>query len=126
MSTLKEDSPVNQTYVRKRKTVTEKAVSKTLLERAWRGNQALQAEVIVLRLSDEKRFRSLVYRDGYDHQSYILSEVWTEVGWKTVTRAPISGSHTERYSYVTRDDHWKMDAIRDGHDAIGLAMNVVP
>lgn len=117
---------MNHSHVQKRKKVSDAVNNKTMLERAWRGQQALQAEVIVMRGSDGRRFRSLVYRDAYDHQSYILVEVWTEVGWKTVTRAPISGSHTERYSYVTRDDCWKADAILDCHDAIDLAMNVVP
>lgn len=98
--------------------------SQIVLERTWRGQQALMAELIVARA--QQRFRSLLNRDAYDMQSYLRVETWTNDGWTTVTTFPIKGLKCERHSYVARDDSWTKDAILDCEMAIAVAMKIVP
>lgn len=71
-------------------------------EPAHKAGNYVEGEWIVR--TDQGVLRSFYHRDGYEAQSYLKTEVWTEAGWTTVVRQ--TGYELDMPSYVARTiDH---------------------
>lgn len=75
-----------------------------------KGRQSLKGSLIDI--NHTPHLRATVNRDAYDGQSWSDVEVWTENGWASIQRFPITELRIKNYSYVSSGDEWKA-AMRD-------------
>ncbi len=98
-----------------------------IAERYWKDTQSLHAEIITGRDSDGKRFRVVICRDAYDHQSYLRGYVLVNDSWNLIITKPVCTLSVKTYSYVTQDHQgWQDAAQRDLEAALIELYLIIP
>ena len=75
---------------------------------------------------DARRFRVIIKRNAYDHQSTAAVSTWTPNGWTEVLRHEnIATLRVAAFTYVTKDPTWVDAALADAEDLLRVADAVV-